>query len=359
VLTNYVLTDGWQTVFAWGTLLFFIGVPVIGIITWIIRRIAKVKRGRTMIRFSFIALWILGWFFVISLVASVSRDFKSDNNPDIERIALVNPGMNKLEVAPFPGRKYFSNNLDFRFEPFENMEEDTVVVNNVRFKLVKSTTDSFEVTMVKFAKGRTSRFADTLARRIRYNIEQVDSFLYVDRGIAITAADKFRNQFVEITIAIPVGKHIKMHKQLGRHNWVQFGPWDNRYQYDDWESREHGWDYGEEYVMRADGLYTLDGHKASDPDNDDRRNRFRRDNKRDNIRIESAEVGDGYRFEQTDKKIDSLQQIKDLQMQKFKDSLERAKDEIDKTIQKLEEKNRREEAHNPPELNMYSTLLDS
>ena len=42
-LKNFVLNDGWQSVYAWGTLIFFVAVPVIGIITLIIRRIARVK----------------------------------------------------------------------------------------------------------------------------------------------------------------------------------------------------------------------------------------------------------------------------------------------------------------------------
>ena len=48
-LKDYLLTDGWQNVFAWGTLIFFIAIPVIGIITWIIRRLAKTKGDRTRI----------------------------------------------------------------------------------------------------------------------------------------------------------------------------------------------------------------------------------------------------------------------------------------------------------------------
>ncbi len=46
-LKSFVLTDGWQSVLAWGTLIFFIGVPVIGIITFIIRRIARIKTHDT------------------------------------------------------------------------------------------------------------------------------------------------------------------------------------------------------------------------------------------------------------------------------------------------------------------------
>jgi hypothetical protein len=63
-------------VLAWGTLIFFIGVPVIGVITFIIRRIAKVKSTNKMIRFSFIGLWVLGIVCFVSLIGSVGSDFR-------------------------------------------------------------------------------------------------------------------------------------------------------------------------------------------------------------------------------------------------------------------------------------------
>src|SRR5690242_18363545 len=59
-LKNFVLTNGWQNIFAWGTLIFFIAVPVIGIITFIIRRLARIKKSNKLMRWSFLGLWIIG-----------------------------------------------------------------------------------------------------------------------------------------------------------------------------------------------------------------------------------------------------------------------------------------------------------
>lgn len=315
-----------------------------------------------MMRYIFISLWIVGWVCAISLIASVSRDFKSSNNPVIENVTLTNPGISRLEVAPFPNSKY-AHNMNFRFEPFADMDEDTMVLNHVRYRIVRATSDSFEVTITKMARGRTMRYADTLANSIRFNVQQADSLLYVDRGIAITPHDKFRNQFVEVTIAVPVGKSIKINRKIGRYNFGNVGPWTD-WEDHDWDSEEHGWDFGEEYTMRADGLYTLDGKKAYET-NEQRQQRRRhelKDDSNDEDQLDedgNITVNPGYRYEQTEKKIDSLKQIKNLQIQKVKDSLEKAKEEINKTLQKLEDKNQREEAHQSPQLNMYSSLLDS
>jgi hypothetical protein len=157
-LKDFILDDGWQNFFAWGTLLFFIAVPVIGIITWIIRRLAKMKSNRRILRFSFISLWIIGWICFISLIASVSRDFRSGNNIIERDIAVVNPGVKKLELTTnSPDRKFYRNNW-LRFEPFEGMEDDTAFVKNIEVKILKSPTDSFKVTMVKMANGRNRRY---------------------------------------------------------------------------------------------------------------------------------------------------------------------------------------------------------
>ncbi|MEJ7678903.1 MAG: hypothetical protein WKG06_13815 [Segetibacter sp.] len=57
---DYILRSGWQNLFAWGTLILFIWVPVVGIVTWIIRRLTKKRGNSTLIRSSFISLWLIG-----------------------------------------------------------------------------------------------------------------------------------------------------------------------------------------------------------------------------------------------------------------------------------------------------------
>ncbi|MEO6583630.1 MAG: PspC domain-containing protein, partial [Ferruginibacter sp.] len=173
-IKGFVLNDGWQNVFAWGTLLFFIATPIIGIITWIIRRIAKIKSNRRMMRFTFFSLWFLGIISFIGLIASVGRDFKSTNSLNEEEVQLVNPMVNSLEITSAATSKKFYRNRKFRFEPFYNLEEDTATVQNISVKIVKSPNDSFKVTMLKLVNGRSRRDADMRAATINFNIAQID-----------------------------------------------------------------------------------------------------------------------------------------------------------------------------------------
>jgi len=341
---DYIIKDGWQNFFAWGTLIFFIYVPVIGIITWLIRRIARIRSNSKMMRWGFTTLWIVGWICFINLIALVGKDFRSTNNTNEEKIALLTPAADMMEVAYNSQGRYNR----FKMVPFGSISEDTAFVDNVNIRVVKSSNDSFQVTVAKFANGRTRRYADTLAALMNYNVFQKDSLLLIDRGVPITEQDKFRNQHIVITIAVPVGKRIKINKKVNRGNRERFQfPWsDDEYDYD-WENESFSW-YGhqdEELIMQEEGSYTLDGKPVNE--------RWEKKNKKrtsirvgpGNIKItvdeNDNEINDndtvdnpGYRYE---KSIDSLRNIKEKEVQRMKDSLQKKKEELEKKLEKLDQ----------------------
>jgi phage shock protein PspC (stress-responsive transcriptional regulator) len=354
-LKDFLLTEGWQNALAWGTLLFFIAVPVIGIITWIIRRLTKMKNNRKILRASFISLWIVGWVCFISLIASLSKDFKSINNVNEQDVSLNNPGINKLTLTTNSPLKNSYRYNSFRIEPFEAWDEDTLTVKNIDIKIIKSPNDSFRVTMLKIANGRTKRFADTLANLIQFNVEQKDSLLIVDKGIALNRKDKFRNQRVVLNVYVPVGKQIRIDKSVGwGNNNVRFdGPWNDGDYFIDRDDEEHGWESNVDYVMKADGLYTLDGRRAEDYDNDrepkvkigpdgieinDNGDKIKID--KNGIKVREGSSGDNYRYNSDEpiKKIDSMKLKLETEQQRVKDSLEKVKQNVEKQLEKIDDK---------------------
>jgi phage shock protein PspC (stress-responsive transcriptional regulator) len=349
-LKDFVLTNGWQTVFAWGTLIFFIGVPVVGIITFIIRRISRVKSTNKLMRWSFAGLWVLGIICFVGLLISVGRDFRSSSSLNIQKLTLTNPHVNSLEVSSFTNTLYARNNNWFRLEPYATfgVEEDTAYISNIKIRIEKSNSDSFQVSVLRMCNGRNRRFADTLASLIKFNISQNDSVLLMDRAFPINTTDKFRNQYVEIAIAVPVGHQIKIDKAFGGRNRVNFegfwsrGDW---YNSDDTQN-DFDYNYGVTYVMKSDGLYTLDGIPAN------KNNNWNDNSDEPSPVIPPATDNNSYRYNNKNKfdSLKSLQEKKILQMQaavdsakaaqqkevnRMKDSLNKAKEDIDKKIEKL------------------------
>ena len=348
-LKDFVLTDGWQNVFAWGTLIFFIAVPVIGIITFIIRRFARIKKTNKFMRWSFISLWVFGIVCFVALIGSVGRDFRSISSLNEEVVNLQNPTVQSLEVMPFQNINYRRIGW-FNFEPFGAYGSmDTAFIGNVKVRITKSPTDSFMVNVLKMTNGRTRRAADTLLPKINFNANQNDSLLMMDRAITINTTDKFRNQFVEVTIAVPVGHYIKIDKNFGYGNRVRFGGFwggSDWYYYNNNIENDYDFSYGEKYIMKEDGLYRLDGTRS---DKDD----YNWDDNSGNPNSVSPLTNDtngGYRYNRNidslkdvqdkqlktmEQKMDSIKSANEREVNKIKDSLQREKDEINQKLEKL------------------------
>jgi hypothetical protein len=346
-LKDFVLTNGWQSIFAWGTLIFFIAVPVIGIITFIIRRFARIKKSNKLMRWSFVGLWIIGIASFVGLLISIGRDFRSVNSMNVQNIELSNPHVSSLEVVPLQNNSYNRYNSWFRLEPFATfgIDDDTAYITNIRIRITKSSSDSFEVSEVKLCNGSTRRDADTLASLIHFTVSQNDSLLMMDRSIAINTTDKFRNQFVEVAIAVPVGHHIKINRNFENRNTVRFeGFWRDNYDWYNYNDDNGDYDYekGVEYVMKEDGLYTLDGRPSGENNNDWNSSQ---DNK-----VDPGLTNGGYRYNQSidsvkniqekqiktmEQKVDSLKAVHEDELRKMKDSLQKEKDEINQKLEKL------------------------
>jgi hypothetical protein len=182
--------------------------------------------------------------------------------------------------------KYYEQRW-FNIEPFQVYNDDTVRVRNLKIRIVQSKTDSFDIKYVTMSNGKSVSEANLLAEKINFSVMQQDSTLFLDRGIAITNKDKFRNQHVIMTIAVPVGKRFKItnkgwsqttfninHRGIRSETINQFGDdtWVDEWN-ENWDNESFSYDRGVEYRMTADGLEKIksdfDNSNKSDDDNDD------------------------------------------------------------------------------------------
>ncbi len=332
-LKDYVLRGDWQNLYAWGTLILFIAVPIIGVITWLIRKIAKMRNNSKILNLTFGSLWTIGWVCITMLIATVTRDFKSASRLDEQNITLTNAQVNKLVVTsslPFT-KKYYGRNW-IRFEPFENLiDEDTAYVRNVNVIIAKSPNDSFQVTIKKVSRGNTRTDANNLANLIKFDVSQKDSVLLLDKGIAINKTDKFRNQMVIITVYVPVGKQIRINKGIGWPVHIGSRNWDNEWNNEYYDSEEDiRWQPEVDYIMKADGLYTLEGKKA------DGWNDRKADTKKSKRNYRTDNNDDGYRYNEYDRKADSLRSLDEIKRQKRIDSIEKVQEKLDSMKESVE-----------------------
>lgn len=318
-LKGYLIGGGWENIFAWGALILFIWVPVIGIITWIIRRIAKIKSTNNTIRFAFVALWILGLFCAIGLISSLVNDFSNHNSPVETNVPLTNSRVDKLEVKFRQDNRYYWNSSWLHMEPFLSIDQDTAFVRNIHLRILKSDSDSFHVTSLKMSNGASREEAERRVNNFSFDVNQKDSFLLLDKGIPVTTTDKFRNQSVYISIYVPVGKRILVQDNVGWGNdfHMNFGG-----DVDDWywryDDRGYGWDHNVEYIMTSEGLKRVhpEVKNNDDDDNEDQQN-----NRQDTL----PRTDSGYKYKpaqpDTPKKVKLETQAKEVIINKTSETI--------------------------------------
>jgi phage shock protein PspC (stress-responsive transcriptional regulator) len=266
-----------QKLWMWGTLIFFLAVPLIAIIVWIIRRGMNVRSQNRYLGWVFGGLWTLGWIAMILFVSSLVRDFSNTDQTEMD-VTLTRPDMRKM-VVQVPGTPVrYSGSfswLNMDDDQGWDMTEDSLKLSNIRITTKQSEDSFYHVTLSRFSNGYTRANALHRAEKIEYKVTSLDSVLQLQSGFGLSKADKFRNQRVMVEIRIPVGKQIRFDHSVsdklnpfnvrvsenertgrrrywGRRNY-DF-EWDNNW-YNDWEPDT-------DYFMGADGKLKKAGEET-------------------------------------------------------------------------------------------------
>ena len=341
-LRKFLLEDGAQIWSVYGALLFFVWVPIIGIVTAVVRKLAGYKKANVWVRSSFVALWVVGWVLLFYFGSSLGHSFSKHNVPEEQTIALANPAVDYLEVTASPKMKYYEDRW-FQISPFDAFsDEDTVFVRNLRIRIVQSKTDSFQVKVVKLSNGKTIQNANELASKINFDLTQQDSLVFLDRGIAINKKDKFRNQHIIMTIAVPLGKRIKITNK----GWSQTNVRINgrgmhtetfdRISSDDdwydewnepWDNESFSYERGVEYKMTATGLEKI----KRDDDAEEKLNNDDQDPDEMEQRLEELKR----EREEIENNLEKNREEKLRELEKIDKALEKQKKDINKSTQKI------------------------
>lgn len=318
-INNFLWTSKGQQLFAWGTLIFFLVVPLIGFITWVIRRIARTKSKSNYLGWTFGALWTIGWISMTMFVASIVKDFRSYKSADTT-VELKQPLNNKLIVAVSQPELEYSGSFGWMNDEVNgwDLSTDSLKIAAIKFNVKLSTDSIYHVVLKKYSFGNSESEAMNRAERIRYTVISTDSVLDLANGYAIDKESKFRGQNVEVEIWVPVGKKLRFDESVdkklnsinikversrrrNRIRNIEFND-DNQFRYRS----------GIDYVMGIDGeLKAPAGTTFSDSKST---NDYRYDNNNDSI-LKQRQVNDNQKQleEEKRKKEESERKIKEIE----------------------------------------------
>lgn len=242
-LMNFMLDSWGQNVLVWVGVILLLGIPMLALITWIVRRLMGVRSHRHYLGYVFSGLWIVGLVTVLIFTGMVAKDFNSgSHSEDTFPVQQTSSATVYFQATDFGGRNtwprgshytWFNDWDDDDTPPFFLVGKDSLWLRSVRLSVRQSPDSLCHIYIRKSSRGANPDDAARLSDHITYTISQQDSMISLPAGFTISSADKFRNQEVTVIAEVPVGKQVKFSREMDRHFNIDF----NRSHY--WHSRRY------------------------------------------------------------------------------------------------------------------------
>jgi hypothetical protein len=169
-----------------------------------------------------------------------------------------------VDVGEVSGRYYdlvwFDDDDDNHDLPALSADEDSMLLNTVRLRISKSKDSEYHAYTVKFARGNSPMEAEQTASMVSFPVTQSDSILYLPKGFGVSRESKFRNQQVLVVLEVPVGKAVRIDRNLEWFSWFTINTGSKGIHIDideDWDG-SYSWRSDVWYVMTDKGLERMD-----------------------------------------------------------------------------------------------------
>jgi phage shock protein PspC (stress-responsive transcriptional regulator) len=196
-----------------------IGIPCVMMIYKGIRMLLKVEYKNRYVHFTAWSLWLVGIFMFVWLVIDRGREF-SEEDSVTEAVALLHPEKDTLLLKVNIDPEMASHGRS-RFRKYQVHNEDwrDIVVNGKAVKLgyprltiLPSENGKTVLEIEKISNGPDRKTAIDYARKITYNVTQMDSVIEFSSYFKPGDGDPWRGQQVIATLYLPVGKVVSLHR---------------------------------------------------------------------------------------------------------------------------------------------------
>ncbi|MBE2289388.1 MAG: PspC domain-containing protein [Chitinophagaceae bacterium] len=259
----FFLSDTQEYSLVWLGIGLTMGMPLLAMAVWLIRRMTGARSHRHYLAYVFSALWIVGIIIVATTGSKIAANFSNTGTIE-EELQIAQPSTGRLFVKvddallPTRSMKYnrWFNDMNDDNNEFKLMDRNTLWLNNVKLNIERSEDTLFHVYETRSSRGSSSREASVKANKISFVVTQLDSVLTLPRGFVVNSRDKFCNQQVLITVEVPVGKTLKVSEDINEYSWYTINVNGNGvYRSRHWSDNDDlDFDNNTEYIMTTTGL---------------------------------------------------------------------------------------------------------
>lgn len=216
-INNFLWTSKLQQFWGWGTLFFFVVVPVLALIVWVVRRVMNVRSRGGYLGWIFGTLWAFGWVCLVMLIAGLTQDVSTIQSAVVP-VEVQQPGGGRLNVVVTDQRLEYKGRFSWLNDDGVgwDLTEDTVKLPFVSIVVLKSNDSSYHASIRKVGYGRNVTEAARRASNIQYSVQSHGNVLDLGNGFAVDRNSKYRLQHVEVEIYVPAGKKFVVDRSVFR-----------------------------------------------------------------------------------------------------------------------------------------------
>ncbi len=218
-LKSLFIDPGYETNLLIISLSLIVLVPVISIITWIIRRVMKTRSHPVIGVVSFV-LWFAGLTLAGVLAKNVADKYSVESSKEsVVALSPVTSGKLYLDMQPYSEdyaefKMGYGFNIDIDELPYITVNEDSLLFRNIYLYIKKSPDSLFHVRTIAASRGKDLRTAKADIAGFTYQIVQQDSLLLLPEFLMVPVGQGFRNQSITVEISVPAGKTLEVSAAL-------------------------------------------------------------------------------------------------------------------------------------------------
>ena len=268
-LQSLFLDAGMEHTLLWVSIILTLLIPFVGVIIWLIRRVMKAK-SRPIIGIIVAGLWFVGIVAGLTLGFKVMRKFSIESLQE-NNIELTTPTNNKLyvDLARYP-LDYFSvtpgtssiiigphrfGDDETNTLPFYNIEEDSLLFNNIELRIKTSSDTLFHVKTIYSSFDSKYKGAKANLKEFDFKLEQNDSVLSIPQFFKTPIEQGYRKQFVVVEIFVPSGSKLEVSQELEDYQQrISSQAMRRRYGRDYGYRNSLEWNFNEEYLLEGETL---------------------------------------------------------------------------------------------------------
>ena len=273
---DFFLNDWKEYALAWTGISLMLGIPMLALIVWFVRRLMGVRTHHHYFGYIFSGLWLAGVICSLMMAGIVMRNFTSKSVVE-EATPLVQPSQGRLYITVSNDQtqshysrynRWFGDWNDDN-NVFHIINKDSLWLNTVKVNIEQSPDSLFHIYKTRVSMGSTSQEARQLAGNIEFGVVQQDSIIRLPKGFTVSNKDKFRNQQVLLTVEVPLGKKVQVSRDIDDYCWFTInangrgvqcrGRWHN----------DNDYETDEDYTMTATGLKNPSDTLRANSDKDD------------------------------------------------------------------------------------------